>query len=113
MYQDIELYALVPDGKTTWRIINEDNIEIVKIYDTDIESICEGICVRSDIEKYSAEEFIERHWEELRDFFSPQINNCTFCENWDKFCSWCDRLVIEYFTTALTNIFNGRLLNLE
>lgn len=113
MDKDIELYALIPEGKYTWRIVNEDKIFIVDIHDYDIEGICEGLCVRSDIEKYSAEEFVERAWEELRDNFSPQINHCVFCENWDKFCDWCDTQVIEYFTTELINIFNSRLLNFE
>lgn len=52
MYQGIELCGLAPDGKNAWCIINEDGIEIVKIYDTDIKDICEGIDKYSDIEKY-------------------------------------------------------------
>ena len=83
--KDIVIYGIVPDGKSTWRIVNEDRIFIVDIHDYDIEGICEGICVRDDIEKYSAEEFIKRVWEELRDFFSPEINNCTYCENGTSF----------------------------
>lgn len=113
MNKDIELCALIPDGKTIWRIVNEDNIFIIDIYDYDIEGICEGIRNRDCIEKYSAEEFIERVWEELRDSFSPQINHCIYCEHWDRFCAWCDNQVIEYFTTELTNIYSSRLLDFE
>lgn len=113
MNKYVELCALKPDGPTTWCIVNEDNIEITKICDIDIEKICEDICNRSDIEKYSAEEFIERAWEELRDDFSPQISNCEWCENWDKFCSWCDCFIIESFVAELANIFNSRLLDFE
>lgn len=111
--KDIELYALIPDGNNTWRIVNEDNIFIIDINDYDIEGVCEGICYRDYIEKYSAEKFIERAWEELRDDFSPQIDNCTFCENWDKFCAWCDNQIIEYFTTELTNMYKERLFDFE
>lgn len=111
--KDIELYALIPDGRDTWRIVNEDNIFIIDIHDYDIEGICEGIKNGSYIEKYSAEEFIERVWEELRDFFSPEINHCTYCEHWDKFCAWCDTQVIEYFTNELSIMYAGRLLDFE
>ena len=111
--KNIELYALIPDGNDTWRIVNEDNIFIIDINDYDIEGICEGICYRDDIEKYNAEEFIERAWEELRDFFSPEINHCTNCENWDKFCAWFDNQVIEFFTNELSIMYAGRLLDFE
>lgn len=111
--KDIELYALIPDGRSTWRIVNEDNIFIIDINDYDIEGLCESICNKDYIEKYSAEEFIERVWEELRDFFSPEINHCTDCENWDKFCAWCDHQVIEYFTNELSIMYAGRLLDFE
>jgi hypothetical protein len=113
MYQDIDFYAVVPDGKNTWRIVNEDNVFIVDIHDYDIEEICEGIHIRNYIEKYSAEEFIERVWEELRDGFSPHINNCSFFDNWDKFCAWCDDQIMDYFTTTLSNIYKQRLLDFE
>ena len=106
-------YGLVPDGRTTWRIVNEDKIFIIDINDYDVEGTCEGIRNRDDIEKYSAEEFIERAWEELRDFFSPYINYCEHSENWDKFCSWFDHLVIEYFTNELSIMYAGRLLDFE
>lgn len=111
--KDIEIYALIPDGRDTWRIVNEDRIFIIDIHDYDIEGICEGIRDRDCIEKYSAEEFIERVWEELRDNFSPQINHCTYCDNWDKFCAWCDSQVIEYFTNELSMMYNQRLLDFE
>lgn len=113
MNKDIELYALIPDGNDTWRIVNEDNIFIMDIHDYDVESICENICNDSYMERYSAEEFIEHNWEEFIDNFSPQITNCTSCENWDKFCAWYDRLVVEYLTTKLMDIYNNRLLNFE
>ena len=113
MNKDIELYALIPDGKDTWRIVNEDNIFIMDIHDYDIESICENICNDSYIERYSAEEFIEQVWDELRDNFSPQITNSVFCEHWDKFCAWCDNEIIEYLTTELLNMYKSRLLDFE
>ena len=111
--KDNELYALIPDGRNTWRIVNEDNIFIIDIHNYDIEGLCESICNGSYIEKYSAEEFIERVWEELRDFFSPEINHCTYCENWDKFGAWFDNQVIEYFTNELSMMYAGRLLDFE
>ena len=111
--KDIEQYTLIPDGRDTWRIVNEDNIFIVDINDYDIESICESIHNNDYIEKYSAEEFIERVWEELRDDFSPQVDCCTYCENWDRFCAWCDNQIIEYFTTELTNAYKERLFDFE
>jgi hypothetical protein len=114
MDKDIELYGLVPDGKNAWCIINEDNVEIVKIYDTDIKDICETIDKYSDIEKYSAEEFIERAWEELRDNFSPHINNCELTsDNWDKFCAWCDYLIVKYLAQEIVGIYKQRLRDFE
>lgn len=114
MYQNIEVYEIVPDGKTAWFIINEDGVEITKIYDTDIKDICEGIDKYSDIQKYSAEEFIERVWEELRDFFSPHINSCELTsDNWDKFCAWCDYLTIKYLATELMGFYKQRLRDFE
>ena len=104
--KDIAIYGIVPDGKSTWRIVNEDRIFIVDIRDYDIEGICEGICIREDIKKCSVEKFIERAWEELRDFFSPEINSCELTsENWDKFCAWCNRQIVDYFTTELLNMY--------
>ena len=112
--KDIVIYGIVPDGKSTWRIVNEDRIFIVDIHDYDIEGICEGICIRDDIEKYSAEKFIGRVWEELRDFFSPEINSCELAsENWDKFRAWCDDQIMDYFTTELSNMYKQRLLDFE
>jgi hypothetical protein len=113
MDKDTELYALKPDGKNTWRIVNEDNIFIVDIHDYDIEEMCENIRNKDYIEKYSAEEFIERIWEDLRDEFSPQVSNCVFCDNWDRFCAWCDNQIMEYFITELSNIYKSRLLDFE
>lgn len=111
--KDIVLYTLVPDGRYTWRIVDEDRIFVIDIHDYDIEAICEGIDNRNYIKKYSAEAFVESVWEELRDFFAPEINNCALCDNWDKFCAWCDYQIMEYFTTTLLNIYQLRLLNFE
>lgn len=113
MNKDDKLYALVPDGKDTWRIVNEDNIFITDIHDYDIEDICDRIYECNNILQYSAEEFIERAWEKLRDEYTPEISNCMYCEKWDKFCAWFDQLVIEYFATTLMNDYNSRLLDFE
>lgn len=111
--KDIELYALIPDGKDTWRIVNEDNIFIADIHDYDIEEICDSIYECNDIQKYSAEEFIGRVWETLRDDYAPHIIDCMYSENWDKFCAWCDQLAVEYFATTLMDNYNSRLLDFE
>ena len=111
--KNIEVYALVPDGRYTWRIVDEVNIFVVDIHDYDIEAICESIHDRNHIEKYSAEEFIESAWKDLRDEFSPYITYSESCDNWDKFCAWCDYQIMEYFTTTLSNIYQQRLLDFE
>ena len=111
--KDIELYALIPDGKYRWRIVNEDNIFIVDINDYDIEGICEGIRINNYIEKYSAEEFIERVWKELRDGFSPAINHCEWCGNWNKFCAWVDYISIEFLGDRTVALYKQRLLDFE
>ena len=111
--KDIELFALIPDGKDTWRIMNEDNIFIIDICDYDIEEICEHIYNGNYIEKYSAKEFITSVWEFLRDQVIPELNGCGFCENWDKFCAWFDYQAMKYFTTTLSNMYKQRLLDFE
>lgn len=113
MNKDIDFYSLVPDGKDTWRVVNENNDFVVDIHDYDVETICESIHDRNHIEKYSAEEFIERVWEDLMDNFSPYLTNCVLCDNWEKFCAWYDYQVMEYFTTTLLNIYSQRLLDFE
>lgn len=113
MNRDDELYALVPDGKATWCIVNEDNIEIIKISDTDIKNICENICNKDFIESYSIEGFIERVWEELRDNEFPDIVDYMYTENWDKFSAWFDYTCVEYLTQETIAIFKQKLLNFE
>lgn len=111
--KDIKLFALIPDGKDTWRVVNEDNIFVIDIHDYDIEAICETIHNRNHIERYSAEEFLERAWEDFRDDFSPYITDSESCEHWDKFCAWCDSQIMDYFTTTLSGIYRQRLLDFE
>ena len=113
MNNDIELYALKPDGKNAWCIVNEDNMEITKICDIDIEKICEDICNKDYIDECSAMGFIELVWEELQNNRFPEIDICTFCENWEKFGAWFNYLAVEYFTNELIITFEDRLLDFE
>lgn len=111
MNKDKELCKLVSDGNLAWRIVDEDNNEIAKICYTSVENMCGN--AKDCIESCDTDGFVEHIWEELQDNYYPEIEACVNCSNWDAFCIWFEGLVIEYFITELTNIFNSRLFDCE
>lgn len=110
--KDIELYAIVSDGKDTWHIINENEKVIDTITKDTIINYCKREIELSDICYVSSEIMTDSVWWYMEDNHNLELVD-HYCQEWDKFTAWFDYVCIEYLAQEIVAIYKQRLLDFE